>query len=581
MFRLLIENEEVELNSNGVITLNKLILDLEDFSLRGINFTNTITLPITSKNNRLTGYPSHLSSANDSFEIRKEYTLFNNSTIISKGNVILKSYDEKEGIKIQLAEGSDFWNVAGSKLLYDLRLEEDDFEFSNTNMNDRKVKTSSVFLTALHSATNSSSGTALQNYNATRPCYLWINVLNKLIAQLGYTVDYTNVLERTDLNNLGCLSNCEKFFVSDYKTRFVNVVETTGVIDYTGATDIFTKSGNVSESGGVLTNARYETSYVIKGYVTSAIRTELRLQVNGDIEIVIIPKGRSFINFKTDELEIGENFIINFDDPVTLEDVYVYSAINEDDIFSEDNSLSVSGFLVLADYNLPQQTQKQFIKNIITLNFLDFTIDENTKNITFKYVPDVINTNNSIDFSGKVERYFTIERGDIYGQLSIFKYQNDEFLNKNRGAAFINIRDENAPNVKEIIHIKEYSASREIQVSNNNMLLVDIYTTGDNTRKSVRDRICLFKEEGTFGFNASFTSIGWQRLYAKHYVDFIQATRRERLISFSAYLTNLDYRSLQKNPVIYIDFLQSTFLVTEIEGFQRNEKCKIKCIKYN
>lgn len=580
MYRLLIDNEAVELKSNQKIQLNKLLIDLTDISLRGINYTNSFTLPFTQKNDRLTGFPSRLSSDNLSFETRKTYVLSDSSTILSRGNVIVESFDDKDGIKIQLAEGSSFWNVAGSKLMQDLSLHANDFEFTTTNMDALKVKTPSVFLTALHSATDAATGTALTNYNATRPCYRFDILLGKIIEELGYTVDYTNIFQKTDLLNLGCLSNAEKFYVSDFKRRFQNVSQL-GNINYAPATTIFTRTGNVSQTGSSLNNATYETSYVIKGFVQSPINTQINLQVNGDTEVVNVPKGRSFINFRSDAIEIGSSFIINFPTTILLIDCYVYSAINEASIFKADSTLSVGGFLVLADYNLPKQTYKQFIKNIIKLNFLDFTINESKKEITFKYVPDIINTNNVVDFSKKVERYFEVKGGSIYGQISIFKYNNYSNINEDRGSAFINVVNENAPNVKDVLVIDEFSASQEITVSGNNILLVDIYTPSEFKRESVRDRIVLFKEEGAFGFNATFTGVTWQRLYSKHYVNFVQSTTRERMIEFSAFINNLDFRTLQRNPLIYVDFLQSIFLVTEISGFERGKKCKLKCIKYN
>ena len=580
MYRLFIDNEEVEVNSKGLIQLSKMLIDLEDLSLRGINITNTLNLPFTQKNDRLTGYPSRLSSNNLAFESRKEYTLFDQSGIISRGNVIIKSFDDKKGIKIQLAEGSNFWNEAGSQLLDDLILHEDDFVFTTANMNALKVKSSSVFLTALHSATGSANDTALVSYDYTRPCYNFRVVLDKIVNQLGYVIDYTNTLELTDLLNIGCLSNAEKFLVSDYKVRFQNINQN-GAIVYTGATSVFSKAGNVTQSGSNLTNATYKTSYVIKGFINAVRSSEITFNIDGNREIINIPAGRSLLNFRTDSIEVGKDVSINFSDLVTLEDVYIYSAIDENDIFKVDGSISVDNFLVLADYNLPEQTQKQFIKNLIKANFLDFTIDENNKVFSLRYLPDILDVNRASDFSQKVERYFEVKAGKVYGQLTTLSYNNDDNIAISRGTAYISIKNENAPENKEILSFKDYSASLEIDASGENVLVANIYDTVTNERQSVRDRLLFFNEVGAFGFNAVFTAISWQRLYAKHYVRFIQATQRERVIQFDAFINDLDFRNLQDNPLIYVDFLQSVFLVTEIDGFDSVNKCKLKCIKYN
>ena len=577
MVRLRINGEEADFDQKRV-QLNKLLFDLSDLTKRGINFTNALTLPPTSKNHKLTGFPNRLSSSNLSFETRQDYELLNDSRIMSTGKVVIKEYDPKKGIKVQLAEGYDFWNDAGSKLLNDLNLHAFDFAFSNTNMDARKTIASDIFVTALHTATGNSTDTALNTYQYTRPCYFWKRIIDLIAADVGYTVDYGNVLELTELNNVGNLSNTEKFFVSDYKVRFQNDLQS-GTIDYTDATSVFSKaSPSTTRSGATLTNGTYKTSYVIKGQVTSVVATQLVLS-NGDR--VAIPQGTSQLNYRTDELEIGSNFNITFPTEVLLDDVYIYAAINEGDIFEVDEAINITGYLVLADYNLPNQTLKQFLKTAMSLFFLDVSINDAQKQITFTYLPDLINTNNVQDYSKKVVRNSPYRNGKTYGRLSVFSYQNDDELNEDFGKAFITVPNENAPEAKTIINIPEYSASNEVNVSGENVISVPIYNIVEFKRESVRDRIVFFNEAGTFGINATFSPISWQRLYSNHYLDFVEATKRERVISLPALLNNTDYRTLQQSPLIYIAWMQATFLVTEVKKFEKNQTCILEAIKYN
>lgn len=580
MFRLLINEEAAELNQKVKIQLSKTLLDLSDLSKRGINFTNAFTLPFTEKNDRLLGYPSRLASDNDAYEANQFYQLVGDSGVISSGGVIMKSFDEKKGIKIQLASGYDFWTLAGKKLLNDLVIHDQDFVFTTANMNALKAKSASVFITALHSATGDATGTAITDYDQTRPCYYFRNVLEKIIEALGYTVDFGDVLVSTNLDFTGCLSNAEKFLVSDFKRRFEGT-SLTGTLDISAGASIFAKAGNVLLATTTLTNQLYKTSYVIKGAVSSNFSTSLLMNIGGKTERILVPKGESFINFRSDELEIGSVITISTNDSVTLEDLYIYSAINENDIFEVENKIEIDNYLVLSDYNLPQHTQAQFIKNLLKLSFLNTEIDENKKEITFTHLPTQINTNNTIDLSGNVDRYFETKSGATYGQLNVLRYNNEDTISQELGSAFFTVDNLNAKETKDFLQIDEYSASDEITVSTNNVIVVSIYDTVEKKRQSRKNRIVFFDEVGTFGINATFNPLSFQRIYSDHYFAFIEATKRERVTEFTAFLSNLQYDALQRSPVVYIDFLESHYLVVGVKGFEEDRKCKLEAIKFN
>jgi hypothetical protein len=579
MYRIQINGEEVELNQKTRIILNKMILDLEDFANRGINFTNAFTLPFTAKNDRLTGYPSRLASNNQAFEENQTYLLLDEFGIISRGDVVIKSFDDKKGIKIQLAEGFGFWALAGRKLLSDLDLHGQDFVFTTANMNARKPKSTGVFVTALHSATGATTDTALNTYQYTRPTYYFRRVLNEIVAELGYELDYSNTLELTELDFIGCLSNTKDFFVSDLKYRIQDVTNA-GDLDISAGTPVFTKAGNVSLSVDTLTNNLYKTGYVIKGWVQSDFSTQINFNFNGNIERVLVPKGRSFINFKTDAAEIGSSLVISTSTSVYFEDVYIYSAISEGDIFDIEAAINITDYLVLADYNLPQHTYKQFIKNLFKLCFLTFDIDENTKKITLSYIPSQVSSNGAVNLSGSVERYYEVKSGSVYGQLNSMSYDNDEDVGVNLGTLFFNVENKNAKESKDFLSVSEFSASREVTATGLTFVTVQIYNTVESKREAVKDRIIYLDEVGGFGVNATFAPLGWSRLYSNHYVSFIEATKRERTSVLSAKITTLQYRSIQKRPVIYVDFLNANFFVSEISDFDNVELCKLTVIKF-
>ena len=581
MYRLTVNDEDVELDAKAKIQLSKKLFDLDDISSRGLKFTNAFTLPASNLNDYLLGYPSRLASNNLAFENNQPYILHDENNIVSVGSVVIKSYDENKGIKIQLAEGYDFWVKAGKTLLQDLILHDHDFAFTTANMDALKTKGASVFLTALAAMTGNPTHTALTNYNFTRPCFYWFMVLNEIADNLGYELDFDDVLDNTQLQDVGNISNAEDFMVCDMKRRFQSL-SFLGNIDISTGSSEFYKAGNTTISTVTLTNIAYKTSYVIKGTVTSSFDTALTLTFTDRVLRVIIQKGTSFINFRTDAVEIGTTLVISANETVTFDDLYIYTAISEGDIFEEDGAIvgAITNYLVLSDYNLPQQTCKQFLKVLASLFFLDFEVNEYTKTVKLIYLPNKIDPNNVLDLSGQVQRNIEWKNGGMYGQLNSFQYTNDDTVSLHLGDSFFNVQNKNVVESKLFLEIGEYSATDELTTSGENIIKIDIYDQNEKKRASFKDRIVFFDEVGAFGFNAVFNKIAMGVIYSNHYFDFITATKRERSAQIMVKLTKLQFKELSRSPLIYVDFLESNLLVTDINGFTTDGLTKLTVVKY-
>ncbi len=579
MYRLLIDGIEAELNRDTKINVSRTVFDLSDLSKRGMKFTNAFVIPITNTNDKILGYPSRLSSNNQAFERTYPYQLEDINTIVSTGRVVIKDYDEKKGIKIQLVEGYDFWSLAGQKRLNDVVNHGDDFQFNASNMNALKFKTSSVFVTALHTATGNKNDTALVNYKYTRPCYNFKVVLEKICADIGFDIDYGTVLENTDLEDIGCLSNATDFYVTDFKRRFEGQV-LSGDIDFSSASIVIPNVGNTTLSGNSLLFNTYKTSVIIKGFVSSQIDTSIEVTFPDRIERIAIQRGDSFINFRSDSAEIGATATISCPDALTLDDVYVYSAVREGDIFDIEEDITLSNSWVLSDYNLPVITYKAFIKTLAKMFFLDTVIDEQNKVLKLVYLGGAIDTNNFVDLTGRINRDNSWTAGKVYGRLNVFTYENDNDVDQDLGRAYFNVQNENAKPVKEFLSIGEFSASDELTVSGNTVITAPIYTPTENKRQAVTNRIIYLNETGSFGINATFNQISWQRLYSEHYFDLIENTTRERVLKFKVFLTNLLFNQIQRTPIIYDKDQESYFLVSSIGKFNREELAELEVVKY-
>ena len=579
MYRLFIEGVEAELNQSADVQIQKTIIDLSDISKRGMKFTNAFTLPISNTNRKIFGYPSRLASNNRSFERKYSYQLLNSNSILSTGDAVLKEYDDKKGIKIQLLEGFDFWSLAGQKKLDDVVNHGDDFLFNNANMDALKLKSSSVFLTALHTTTGNKTDTALTTYQYTRPCINFRSVLDKICADVGYSVDYGNVIQFTQLEDIGSLSNAKDFFVSDFKYRFEQFAFSGG-LQIDSGDPVIAPYDSTTLSGDTLTFNTYKTGIVIKGTITAPNDTTLLIEFSDRTERIAISRGTNFINYRSDSTDIGNTCQISCADVCTFDDVYIYSVLREGDVFDIREAIDISNLYVLGDYNLPLMTYQAFVKLFCKMFFLDVVADPQTKTLQFHYMAQDIDSNNVTDLTDNIQRNHTVKPGKVYGKLNAFSYANDNDIDSELGRAYFTTENENAPPTKEFISISEFSASDEITASGETIITASIYDVAEEKRQSVSDRIVFFADTGAFGFNAVFSPIAWPRLYSDHYFDLIENTKRERPETLDVKINSILFSKLQRNPVIYDGGQESNFLISSIKKFDEKNLAVLEVVKF-
>jgi hypothetical protein len=353
-----------------------------------------------------------------------------------------------------------------------------------------------------------------------------------------------------------------------------------GDIDFSGSTAVIPPVGNTTISGNSLLFNTYKTSVVIKGVVTSNFDTSIDVTFPDRVERVSISQGTTFVNFRSDSSEIGASALISCPDSLTLDDVYIYSAVREGDIIDIEEDITLSNSWVLSDYNLPVITYKAFIKMLAKMFFLDTVIDEQNKVLRFVYLGGAINTNNFVDLTGKINRNNKWSSGKVYGRLNVFSYNNDNDVDSDLGRSYFNVQNDNAKPVKEFLKVSEFSASNEVTVSGNSIISAPIYDASEQKRQSVSNRIVFFNDTGLFGINATFNQISWQRLYSDHYFDLIENTKRERTMKLDVFLTNLTFNQLQRTPIMYDKDQESYFLVSSIGKFNREELSELEVVKY-
>ena len=588
MFKLQINGENVELNSKESFKLFLVNLLLNDFSKRGITISNQVNLPLSSLSQKSILFPGHINSNNKSFEERQKYTLTLNQNIVSTGTVIVVEHDPKKGTKIQLAEGDDFWTIAGRDKLNDLILYDEDFVFEAASFTTLKAKTNSPWLWALDSEASDTGETALNDLVFSRPQYRIKTLIDKIVSSTGYTIDYGSLLDGK-LDNLGFTANHNGFKVTDYRNKFINVSVSNGILDLGVGSIEFSKAGNTADIAGELVNQLYSQSWIVKGFISSVFDTKIEVIIEDSSggfksQFINIYIGENFVNLNTDDIEIGSKVTFNLQDPLLFRDVRIYPSIDEGKIFDVSGSFESSpgvsildGFLVLSDYNLPDLLQSELVKIPLKQLFIKLDIDDLAKEITLSSFQDIISTNIAYDISGKIQEFPPIKSGKTFAQLNIFSYKNDDDIPSSLGSAFYRVDNENAKEAKEFLSI-EMSASNEVLVSTNSVIDLPVYNIADVSRNDIDIRICLFQVGTGINFRAEFTGINWQTLLDENYVLFLNKIRRERLLTLKGVFTATDFKAMKKTPVIFVAEINAYLFISETEGFSPGELTTLKCV---
>lgn len=574
-FNLKINNQNVPIPDT--VRLNKTLLSIDNISTRGVRFSNVFNVPYSNEVNEILEYPSDLNGDSLAFETSHTYSLESNNAVVSTGTVLVKQFSRKKGIRIQLVEGFNFWNSLGSAKMNDLDLARFDYVFNTANIETLRANTG-VLISANHDSSGKGINTPYDNDLYNRPMYRHKGLLDEILVQYGYT--YNNELfDSSLLDRMGELSNSDRFLVSDYKRSYSNVV-VDGVFSLSNGVLSFSKAGNTTVSGDNIINSTIKTSYSLKGWVISSSDTYLSF-ISGSIkESVFIPQGRTFINFNSSKLEINRSTYIYSESPITLESVDFRSVIDEGDIFDITNIISIQGYLALCDLNLPNRTVKSFIKNLMSICFIDLNIDELTKEVSLVNLNDIINTSNTTDVSDININDLTIKSGNMYAQLNEMKYDNDEDVGVFLGSHFFKVDNKSAKEKGVFMSISEYSASKEELINGYSAISFSLYDNVENKRSSVKNRIVYF-ENGGIMFNAVFSPLSMRNIHDRSYFSFIEATKRERSIPLEVYLNIEEYNQLNNKPIIFVEQLSSTYLVLSVNSFDNRGLCRLDVLKYN
>ena len=616
--RLYLDGILVDLNEKADIKLTYQINDFADISNRNASSSFKFDLPKTDTNVRLFNFLGSLGDTSNSQNRYSTADLYRNGIpIVLKGKAKISDTDFKKGnYKINLV--SENFNLKDQ--LQDKKISEIDFSAINhvltedTYFNSFKHNWTNGYIYALCDNGFLDTDNININYQVPMLFYKWI--FNEILAINGFTYEYVgvdNIFESSDFNDLvisldrGFDENDPLVPLQEVSTheatnnRSVSIISNATQIDKDGilfkaVVDPFTIGTTANSIYGTETIFRVLENNYYRFDLTGAINVansenlKLTIEING-LEFMIIADditGTLNLNFSdrfylrtTDEVKIfftgqtvesGNAQIINYNYSLDL-------SINIDE---SSKVINFSSFFT-------DIKQIDFIKDFTQHFGLLYQIRKGSNNIEFLKIEELFNDlNNFVDWTDKFD-FKKKEKYEIgnYARRNVIKYNYD-----NEDIIFANGRiDIENPTLEseKTLFTRIFNAPTLSSTKFSNQLIwkTSLYTVDfndDGTVKVIKpseQRPYLFKLKNSFGtINysldggsittkygaiklASFDGISGQELINNNYLTFKELLKRQRLVTISALIEDLD--------VYNLDFLKLYYFKQEQRYYYLNK----------
>ena len=565
--RLEVNGYNVDLG-NTIISISRAAIDVNNLSVKKIDFTNRFNLPKTQNNNQIFGSPYLVNSDNDNLDrtfpakLIDQFFLFN-------GKGFLKELSNK--FKFQLAEKSkEFFNALNENI-NKLDFESDDFTYNTTSYNNLKLVSSSIWVWSVISQhedkllakTLFETGDAKLKF--TRPLFSFKTILEKIFDSQQWSLNYDEEL----IDCLAITSNAKHFFVTSYQKTLNGLIVVSGSQNLTGL-DTYDFSNNVALTSTTIDIYNTKTAFRLRGGISanSEMKITIRSTIGSDVvnEEFYINEETTEIDITTDEFssDTGNNSIeILFDGvgPITFENLLLYTIIEEAELgnFDDNNLLD---YRVKVYDNLPDIRQIDIFKDAVLIVNGIIKPDSLNKSITIqslKYLSKL----NSYDWSAKFDKGSGILSAQFenYAKTNYLIYDNDDTIDPIIGKSFFQVDNDSLKDTYNAIELR-YSASREVTINNYIMADMNIYSDTERLNE-LNNRLLYVYNDPTNTFTiARFNQIDWRNLKENYFSDFFSSLYRARILTGKMKLNKLDVLGFDFLKLIYIDDYKSYFFRT-------------------
>lgn len=549
MLRIVIDNEDLNINRDTKLTFNSNIFSLQNGSARGYLISNQIKITDTRVNRRLLDNPNVIHENKTLFS--KIYTCkIIDSYLNIRGSLRLLYYEKDKGGTIIL--GSDFTesvlffqNSIRSTLLS--TIDSYDFLFNLDSYNSLKELSSNIWLFRVTQNTETvvSGEPATENDLAPyRPCFRIKSLIDKIseVAKINFIVDENKISEYsrlalTSYHNNFILSNYEK----EYNEGAIQVPIGENIIN-----DLDINRYQVQGVTTTATNIKVATGLEV-GIV---LRAE-NIQVNGTVNFIVRSSNfeykqqltNDFVYINTGYLEplnggqrtIEMYFQSDKGGNFTYTNLRIYTIIQDKSLTGFDPK----NYYVKTYENLEYKGNE--LLNILFGLFystLNFNFNDNT--ITLTTLNDIVNKKEieirELQEKEKTENY-------IITNEVVLSYKNDSFLGDTGSHNFFT--KGTTYGVSTFIEL-QYSGSLEVNSIARNELFLN------SERKTITRRLLYARDSSpSFAFyHMGFNEISFNKLQLKYFTKIKRALTNPMIKNMTIKLFDYEFMEITKGNLI-------------------------------
>ena len=567
--------------SNSVIAINRTAINLENLSLRQIDFTNRFKLPKSNVNKQIFGSPQIMNSNNNGFDLLYDAKLIDQFFLFN-GKGKLTEFDKKY-FSFQLIEASREFFDDLNKPIYDLDFEDDDFTYNSANFTALNTPGTSVFVWPLISMHEDKSSAKLTR-TYVRPCFLFKIILNKIFTSRDWTLEY----DEDFIDSIGLSSNHKTFKVTSYQ-KTINTTYSVGGTDNIDNLDTNDFEHGVTTASETIDISDTSTAFRFRGLITTDADMTITIKgtasPSGDIkqEVIQLFEGINNIDFTSDKFSTDDanhsiEFIISGTGDIIFTDCLLYTIIEEED-FADLSTNPLDDYRVKAYDNLPNLNQIDIFRAAIIWTNSIIVPDSLNKKIELKTLKfqSLLNSKDWSEkyssHSEKVKNYYS-----SYGQVNYLEYDNDETISYILGRGQFEINNEGLKDTNTLITMP-FSASRDIEISSKTLAEFFIYE--DTQRIEDNDlnrRVVYIYQSGSY--YGRFTDLDFTTIISQYYKDLFDSMKRLRLVNCEMNLNKLDVLGYDFRELVYIAYFKSYFIVLSIDDFIPNKLTNVKLLKY-
>ena len=411
MVELIVEDQSLDLYPNEVISLTLAINDMASIESREGNYSNKFTIPSTSKNNAILGYPNELNFITG-FKPTKSRNarIAKNGLDEQRGFIQVEQYNQKDKeFSVSFFSGNTDWlDDISDKQLRDIEISNYDHIYNSTNVASSFTNTEGYIYPFIHYGRYEAVSTNNTDLINWMPSMYSHTLVRQMFQDIGWKVGGNLFQDPIFLKHILPFSLKELTLTEDVVNGLSLSSKLSNPYVYVASTPIvFDKVindsngyGNYDNTTGVYT-ATEVVSVNIKAKAVKIPVGILFIRING----VSVASGNTFDGI------VSVNTILNNGDTVDVIVDGAGSAAGSSNGFyiTVNNNIS-EGMNMPMSSTLPDMTQEEFLQTIFNQFGAVFTSDNISKTVyinKFEKIKD--NISNALDWTDKIDLSRDIE----------------------------------------------------------------------------------------------------------------------------------------------------------------------------